>query len=316
MERFHNVRAYQIELWEDCSNNCTFCYLNENRSRSTEFDRECYLDRALKLLDTIPSKYEAVGLIGGEFFQGQLSNETLKKKFKLLIDKLDSMIGNRLKQVWVTASLMTNDLKDLYYVFRDVEHIDDILICTSYDTEGRFKTLYQKEQWFNNIKELYNKGFKLHTQSIITNSFIEEVLNTNLLEDIVEYSMIDFKAPTIHRDTYYKVCFSNKRINYRDMFEASKDKFDNNFFIKDRSRFIEFLLKVKDILGETKIEAYCSNEVRSDEEVLMSKGIILTDRWSGGVENAPCGHPWDSYCYLNSDKCSRCDAKSLLDDYE
>jgi hypothetical protein len=41
----------------------------------------------------------------------------------------------------------------------------------------------------------------------------------------------------------------------------------------------------------------------------LSTGIIDSGRWNPNnkIENAPCGHPWDSYCYLNSDRCVRCD---------
>ena len=43
---------------------------------------------------------------------------------------------------------------------------------------------------------------------------------------------------------------------------------------------------------------------------------IKINRWdvNNDDENATCGHVYDSYCYLDSDKCSRCDAMKLYEE--
>lgn len=315
MQEFHNVRCLQFELWQNCNNHCKFCYLNKNRINSTEQEMLKAMNTTIEILDDMPKEYNAVGLIGGEFFQGQLSTKVLRDTFIKLLQKLAKLLdGEQISQVWITASLMQKNLDEIIDILKK-SGIDKkkLLICTSYDTCGRFEN-NDSSIWYSNLKELKQLGYILHTQTILTSDFIEEALNTNILEKISQYSMIDFKTPTIFRDDYYDVCFGKENKSYRDIVEDNKKNFNTSFFIKDRSMYLKFLQKVYNLFGPMKIKALCSNEVRSDKEYLLSKDVILDGRWSKeGVENAPCGHPWDSYCYTDSDKCARCDARDFLD---
>lgn len=314
MSQYHNFKALQVELWENCSNNCKFCYLKEGRIFSTPEQQLKAISTTNIILDTLSDEYEAFGLIGGEFFQGQLANMYVKNAFKQLIVKLDYYISSgRLKQVWITASLMS-DLEDFFYCLGNVENKKDFLICTSYDTEGRFKDKEQKELWFKNLKTVYDAGFILHTQSICTSYFIDEALTTSILEDISRYSMFDFKCPGPFRESFIRYTGKRDLVWYRDLFKKNISSMDKGFFIEDRSKFLKFLIKIKEVFGQSKLEAFCSNEVRSDSVYLLPINKWVNDRWDSDDENASCGHPWDSFCYVNSDKCARCDAAGLLDE--
>lgn len=314
MSKYHNVKTLQVELWENCSNNCPFCYLKDGRVNSTPEEQLNAIAKARTLLDELPAEFEAFGIIGGEFFQGQLSTPPIRASFSALINKMDNGVTTgRLKQAWVTASLL-GPLDDFKAMLGQVQNKSKFFICTSYDTNGRFKTDADKQQWFANLKEVHDMGFTTHTQTICTQAFINEALTTDVLETICKYSMFDFKCPGPYRAEY--VSFTGKRTKewYRNLFNKFKDKFDPDFFITDRNSFFKFLLKVKEIFGPEKLEAFCSNEVRSDVVHLLPIRKVVEDRWDSDSENAPCGHPWDSFCYVNSDKCSRCDAQRLLDE--
>ena len=142
------TKVLQFELWRECNCFCTFCTLREyNHSTPDRLKIEA-LDTALKELKGINSNiHETVGFIGGEFFQGQLSNIDVKNKFMEIMQYTNDMLNNKLiDNVWINASLLIGNQKDLYdtiNVFKNNE--DKLWILTSYDTMGRFhsKKMYE-----------------------------------------------------------------------------------------------------------------------------------------------------------------------------
>ena len=62
---------------------------------------------------------------------------------------------------------------------------------------------------------------------------------------------------------------------------------------------------------------FCSHKVLSDSLYLLSSGVHLSNRWNDhDYELAKCGHHIDSYCYLDSPKCVRCDIVSFINDLD
>lgn len=315
MGNFHNYRALQVELWEDCNHRCSFCYLSNNRRITTVEQKLEAIKKTHKILDGVTEKYNAFGLIGGEFFDTQLSTDELKEAFITLIKRLDNLIDEEIfYQVWITSALIADAREMFFEVMSNIKNREKFLICTSYDTVGRFRTQARKQLWFENLYFVKGMGFPVHIQVITTSDFIREALTTDILNKLGDRNMVDFKTPTPHRDAYLDAVLTKTGTTYRDAIKSNMDKFSPTFFIDDRQAFLRFMMKVKDIFGPEKLEAFCSNEVRSDELHLLSKGIVIKDRWGEGIENAPCGHPWDSYCYKYDDKCARCDVENLLDD--
>ena len=85
------IKCLQFELWQDCDNCCDWCYLKDHRILTTD---EQKLDNINKVIEDINSDslndFNAIGLIGGEFFQGQLNNPKVKEKFLDLIKVIKS----------------------------------------------------------------------------------------------------------------------------------------------------------------------------------------------------------------------------------
>lgn len=314
VNRYHNYCAYQVELWHNCNNSCNFCYLNKDRTTLDVQQRLDALYKTIRLVEGLSTAYDAFGLIGGEFFQGQLETKELKETFKKLICLLDNKLElGQLKQVWIAASLLDENQEDFYYCLGEVKNRKKFLICTSYDTNGRFKDFEQKQIWFNNIKKVKELGFSTHIQTILTSYFIEEALKTDILEKLKALSSIDFKLPTPAREHYLHILDGLTVEKYRTTLKNTMT--DPGFFVQDRKEFFQFFSRLKEVFGPEKLEAFSSNEIRSKTLNLISQGIVLEDRWTEEAkENAPCGHPWDSYCYLDSNRCTRCDAQSLLED--
>ena len=305
------AKTLQFGLWYNCNNACEFCFLKG----FPKFTEDEQLNNITKVKTIINSNemndYNAIGLIGGEFFQGQLTKR-LKPEFHDLIKNICKLYSeNKIQEIWLTASLIHANQDDLYEVLDMIPKQYRVLICTSYDCAGRFKSEKQLNSWYSNIEKLAlnYSSFILHTQIIFTQLCIENILqNADFLRKINLHSWIDFKTPAIFTKDYYAI--KNMSIkSYRNVLHASVDKFPENFFV-ERSSLIKCLPILVDVFDVEKLNAMASLEARSDR---CYSGVnltdVLNDRWTkdNNIENAPCGHPWNSYCYVDSDKCALCD---------
>lgn len=195
-------RFVQFQLWRDCDCGCDFCY-NKGLGNSDKVKSLNFIIDKIKN-DPIVSLYNEVGFIGGETFGKELS-EDIKPLFftlmKLVIEKLKS---NQFKKVYLTTALLFKDLSGLFQtidLFKENNLIDKILICTSYDTKYRFKNENSKKLWENNMYRLHEAYPQLliHTQTILTGNFINQVLSGNF--NIVEFenkyqTSLDFIEPS------------------------------------------------------------------------------------------------------------------------
>lgn len=315
----YEIKAIQFELWQNCNNNCAFCYLNKGRVLISPDKMIQNIESAEKILNDKDrmKQYNCVGFIGGEFFQGQLSTKELKQSFIVLMQKLNQMLLNKeILEVWITASLMNDNLQDLFDSFDcfEFDKFDDdcrIFMCTSYDTKGRFKSVHQKEQWYKNLEEVKNRYPKLflHTQIITTQSFLEEVESGEFsFARLDKLSGADYKLPGSFR-AYYTDEIKNEE-SYPNHLRSIKSEFPDKFFVEHRDDFIKFLRRLAEFYGIDKLLQFADNKARSMTLISFSDEHTILDRWSedNHNENAKCGHPYDSYAYLDSNKCARCDA--------
>ena len=301
-----DICTLQFELWQNCNNGCEFCYLNGSR----------IISYSEKLND-----YNAIGLIGGEFFQGQLSDPEVKKHWLLLMqDMANYLREGKLRECWITASLMSEDLTDLYETFDLFPKDKKILISTSYDEVGRFKSEEHKQIWLKNIELVHNRYPQalVHTQIIVTQSYIDKILtDDSFLKETLKYSSVDFKLPSVKRKDYNQINGLNEHSYHKKLMETYQE-FPKGFFIERRNDFLKFIRKMVEIFGKDKINWFCRNEVRSKTLYIMATGKKIEDRWDkdNDDENASCGHVYDSYCYLDSDKCARCDAMRFYEELD
>lgn len=314
------ICTLQFELWQNCNNGCKFCYLNGSRIISSPEKQVQDIEKVRSIINSEKlNDYNSIGLIGGEFFQGQLSDPEVKKHWLLLINDMAKYLREgKLKECWITASLMSSDLTDLYETFDIFPKDKKILISTSYDEEGRFKSEEQRQIWLNNLRLVHERypQAMVHAQVIVTQSFLDKVLKDDtIIREILKYSGLDFKLPGLFRKDYTKLNVLNAK-TYHDTLLRTKDQFPKGFFIEHRKDFLKFVKKLTEIFGSDKINWFCRNEVRSKTLYLLAPNKVLEDRWdtNNDLENAECGHVYDSYCYLDSDKCSRCDAMKLYQD--
>lgn len=268
----------QFELWHDCPNNCAFCHNKGSddidKINSMNFVFEKLNDKSLFL------DFDELGFIGGEFFDISILNDRVITKFYDLMDIVVNLIQTDvIHKFYITSGLMFSDKQELtrfcnYVTDNDI--VDNVLICTSYDTIGRFIGGNSELNWHNNMLYLKNNfpDIKRHIEIILTGDFIQRCNDKrfNIIDFSNQYAAtIDYISPhIIDRNTFLDKT-KNSKTDY--------NKFIPNFFPK-RNDFINF---VKYECIETKsipIYKFLSNDIRADRVYMIYDGkhVVIDNR--------------------------------------
>lgn len=323
----NDIAAIQFELWQDCDNNCEFCYLKKNRILTSVEQKIENINKVLSIIrdDKLMTEYNAVALIGGEFFQGQLNSldNSLYSKFMELIGELKWQLSmNKIRQVWITASLLSPDVHHLFSVLDALTSIElnenqKIILCTSWDTKGRFHTQEQLDSWYQHVAYISNRFSKIevHVQTIMTQEFIDDILENGWewYDKIGNNKVsVDFKPPFI---ATADIEFGKTTLSeYMETIQKTKEEFPAKFFIDDRNKYLKFLQMVAERFGVDALKRFGDPTIRSKSINHLDLGTKIDNRFDvDSIENVECGHPIDSYCYLNDNHCCRCDAQNLYE---
>lgn len=200
-------KVYQVELWQECNNHCKYCYNQKTYfPQSSEFKIKNIRD----VIKTIQSEdffdnYNSVGLIGGEFFQGQMDDPAVSNAFFELLEILKQYtIQGKIQQIWVSSTLISENqhqLWDMLEMFKDTIPPEGFVLMTSWDPIGRFHTEQAKRSWENNMIKIHDlyPMFWLNTCSIFTGAYIDLYLNNpNFLNEFTQnfHTTIFVKPPT------------------------------------------------------------------------------------------------------------------------
>lgn len=271
----------------------------------------------------IMKDYNAVGLIGGEFFQGQLTG--VKTEWHDLIFTLSKLLDEEeIKEVWLATSLIFEDLEDFkqtldilsQYPLRSNQRIT---ICTSYDTIGRFRNDNSLKVWQRNMKWVKDNypNISLHIQTILTQDTIEKLItDINYFDNIAEYTSIDFRYPSISRADCPTVTGIK---DYRSMMLARLTDFPDKFFIQDRNSFLRCLNLFEKKYGLNKVKNLIHQpEMRSRRLKIYVDNAEIVDRWNDTRDvYLDCGHLVDGLCYVNdSTHCIYCDIEKFIKNKE
>ena len=266
----------QIRLWEDCNNNCSFCSLGVQKGHLL---LESKISRIKKLIDVSD---DTISLIGGEFFEGQLfgcENIWLKTISKLSCNRL-----------FISANLIHQQ-----YLLKETLAIrPDILLCTSYDTVGRFHTNSLRLNWLERVGNLIPNVFCtiIPTQDIFSDIFIDKIpCDINLCEPHLGISWLR----SVDKSNYHENLVSENKI-----FNLPKRR-DFLTWLSKRPKLVNRLLHYRechfnDIISFDRENNFCYEE---------------KNRFHNQDFIAPCGHPWFSRCYADSDNCLLCDLEEF-----
>ena len=264
----------QIRLWKDCTNGCTFCSL-KNRETTKLEDK---ITRIKTIKDFHDTK---IGLIGGEFFEGQLRG--CEEEWLSMIASL------RCDFLFISANLIQTP----YLLNETLSVRPDIVICTSYDTSGRFHKDGQKEAWLKRVKELRHVFCTIiPTQDMLTDSFIDQIpCGINLCE------------PHLGVDWY-------KNVN-KQHYHETLIKENNIFNLPKRNDLLKWMCKHPNVLQMIKnYKVTHFNDIYGFD----SNNHIVSEvlhRFEDNNFRAKCGHQYFSRCYADSDKCFACDMEEI-----
>lgn len=317
-----SIQAIQFELWPDCQSGCPFCYLNGTKRVTTLAEKKANVLDAISTLNNldIMKDYNAIGLIGGEFFQGQLHN--VEVEWGNLIDILYAKLKNKeVKEVWIASSLIKliqGDILGTFGRFSDLELDEDqrITLCTSFDTIGRFRyhfefdeateqdiqeameelgcstveelkraLLYNQEEvdiWVNNIKFVQANcpNTTVHVQVILTQDVIEKLIENPNYFDFI--TDLGCIIDFRYPSITRADCPTATVIeDYRSLLLAKYRDFPPKFFIENRNSFLKFLPIFLEKYGIEKVKNLLHQpEMRSRRLKIYVDNAELEDRWN------------------------------------
>lgn len=312
--------SMQFELWKQCNNFCDFCYLGDENKFVPKQTKLKNMKKVNAAIDNYFSKnfeqIQAIGFLGGEFFQGQMDDQKIKDTFYALCEKCFKLIDeDRIRDFWCYCTLTIGDEQDLYTL---VELFDKVVkdkekhhfwIQVSYDARGRFNQPGKFENWNYHMLNLQKYPFiRFNITSIMTEAFLQAVLKD-------EVNLTEFQKK-------YKNHFFLKQANLiGNMTKAEViEKFD--WFFPKRKTYLEFLNKIskenpdifRELLDITLRSDFMFNSLEfQDDEI--NPDIRNKETWeeTGMIVNKKCGHSALYQCYSDSDACCLCDYFKVKD---
>lgn len=298
----------QFELWKDCNHNCPICYnVDIPRVRDKKQSLQHVLDNIRG-----PNLYlESIGLIGGEFFDGQLQDPEVKSLFYSVMDTISGkIISCTTKRGLLATSLMYEDITELEQMCNRLHSLDvqrNFLLCTSWDIEYRFDVTSRKN-WERNMTWLHRTypGLRLHVQMVMTQAFIDAYMHDAISIRDFEKTWnckVDFNTP-------YKPF-----VKYEDKEDMQKDF---PLFFPRRSDYMQFLMKaykLRDIdlsaLQNISQHSSCLHYTIVGEELLL----LLLDRHKRQHTCLRADGPCKTTCcgYIDSPKRMHEDIKLFLE---
>ena len=314
-------KQFQYELWRECNNNCTWCYLGSEKFKTEDSLKIRNINHFIENVDRLMfnEEFNNVSLIGGEFFQGQMKNLEVKELFMKAIDKIIEYLShNEKRSTWITVTLTTEKQPDLYEMLEKLSQSNNknIWLCTSYDTIGRFHTEQNKLNWENHMRNI-SKQFpmlKKNTCMILTQDLMEKYINDEM----------DFKLfkESFGTQLFLKPPDRGSLKNKEEMMNKIP-----NFFPK-RETTLEFLVKLMNedfelthglmnvnLRADVTINNYNDgsrydsqrNKNKINEYDNDSHEYELKEEFNLTLESNTCGHSTYYQCYEDSDDCILCD---------
>lgn len=329
------MKCYQIELYQQCSNKCKFCYnYYTNHLQPKEFKLNS-IQNAINTLknEDFYKEYNIIALIGGEFFQGELRthsddlldiNLEVENKFFELMSLLKSRcIEGKLTGLWVSATLISENQSTLYRLlemFKDVPLKDNFWILTSYDPIGRFHTEKAFDTWEKNLSFLRNNypWVRLNCCSVLTGMFIDKCLeDTTFIKKLLNKNKFQLfiKVPTFTFKDPNTGLLMDKTLENRKWYN---DNIFNNWF-PTRDKAIKFMIMLKQNYLDI-YEEFINIKYRSNLLIrYLETGDITEDirnknkrQESDHELTSSCGHVINYQCYVDSEECLLCD-KAIID---
>lgn len=282
--------VYEFLLWDNCNNNCSFCWQREQPRLYNQTTRSIILDEVIKFINSDKFvKGSHILVCGGEIFDKPKDCQILNNFFKKIVSL---MLSNVIDLLYINTNLIYKDLTSLKFLLDLIKsnHLFDRLrFTTSYDIEGRFKKEEDKQLMLSNLKWI---NITYPECQIVTNIILTKQLCKSILSET--FSVKFFM-------TVYN-CWVNL-IPYIVL---------NNDLTADRNLIFKTLLKV-DNENEGYIKRYIKNlDLSQDKLLYMYKDnqFIFCS-----CDNDTCGHSINFKKYSDNNSCFICDLKKVFHEH-
>lgn len=202
------VPMHEFLLWNNCNNNCSFCYQKEygiggdnpNDFTLSSLEKQKSISEYKALLQSIIERESVFDLllVGGELFPIETD---VKSGFFNLVDEIHNyIIQGKIRYLYLNTNLLYDDTQDLTTLLDKLcDYHENLKFTTSFDFAGRFHTSSQKILFLQNLLYISSTYPKLHIvcNTIITTGLFSAIKNNNnvLLEMENKYNIEIFLLP-------------------------------------------------------------------------------------------------------------------------
>lgn len=284
---------YELLLWNNCNNNCKFCFMKYHHHNNKFLDddnKAISIQKADEILNSSTYKDGShVLLVGGELFDVKFSKHTESVFFNFLDKVVHYMTIGKIDLLYVNTNLIYKDLDYLYFFLKKIDEnnlFERLKFTTSYDIDGRFKNEEDRLLVEHNLKKLVVDfpKIKIVANMILTKGFCEAVLS----EKFNVKSFMDTFGVNVNTIPYI--------ILHKDLAAT-------------RGQIYRTLLKLDQQMPGY-LRSYIDNVAIDQDKWLYEydgeKFVFMT------ANNASCGHNENFRMYVpNNDRCFICDMLKL-----
>ncbi len=278
---------YEFLLWDNCNNNCKFCFQRELPRLFSLKQREQILNKTIDFINSDNFlKGSHILVVGGEIFDKPTDFNILYTFFEDIINK---MLNDDIEYLYLNTNLLYKDLSSLYRVLTLLNEnslLHRLKFTTSYDFEGRFKTKDDELLMLSNLEKL---------KWLFPN--VNIVVNMILTDKACEYILND-KFDFMHFRQKYDIEINLlPYIIYDYNLSAPKEK------------IFKTLQKIQD-LDKNYIENYIKNFDLNQDKLLF---VYKNDNYEFcSCEHGSCGHSINFRRYSTENTCFVCDLKEFF----
>jgi hypothetical protein len=174
-------KIYEFLLWDNCNNNCKFCWQRKNPRIYAHEERIQILSKVLEFIRS--DKFEKgshILVCGGEIFDKPSDFNTLSAFFFAIIQFMKQGIVDLLYLNTNLIYLNINGLYDTLEQLKEADLLNRVHFTTSYDVVGRFKDKRDEQIMLTNLQTISKKYSQL---PIITNIVLTEPTCKAILEN-------------------------------------------------------------------------------------------------------------------------------------
>lgn len=171
---------YEFLLWDNCNNNCQFCFQRENPRLFNRNKREMILNEVLSFINSDKFiKGSHILIVGGEIFDKPTDFDILDTFF---CNILRFMMDGTIDLLYINTNLIYKDLMGVDRFLQRIKTLNlfsRLRFTTSYDLDGRFKTKESELLMLSNLKLLTGiyKDLQVVTNTILTKTTCQSIIN-------------------------------------------------------------------------------------------------------------------------------------------